>query len=217
MMTYHDYMTQKLKKNQRINRLLIVNVTFALLVVMIFMDSMFGRTLFIGIMGVLGLILSPFVRKSFITNRLKRKSMVAEYGNEEILAKGDDYYGFFATEKKGHALLLLVYFIILLICITIVYDALEMPAFAIIIVDSLHVLLLSPIFYIMRNGLFQSAIFTPSKIIIRDAVVIELNSPFKHQFFELVNGKYILEINSGDRFQRFCLEDEAHSKIVSLI
>ena len=216
-MTYRDYMTDKVNKNHRINRYLIVNVTFAFLVVMIFMDSMVGRTLFIGITGVLGLILSPFIRKSFITNRLKRKFMVAEYGNEEILAKGDDYYGFFTTEKKWHALLLLVYLIILLICITIVYDALEMSAFAIIIVDALHVLFLSPIFYIMRHGLFQSAIFTSSKIIIRDAVVIEFNSPFKHQFFELVNGKYILEINSGERFQRFCLEAEAHSKIVSLI
>lgn len=216
-MTYRDYMTEKEKKNQRINRYLIINVTYIIMVVMIFMDSMFGRTLFIGILGVLGLILSPFILKSFKTNRLKRESMVADYGNEVILAKGDDYYGFVSTEKKGHAILLLVYLIILLICITIVYDALEMPAFAIIIADSLHVLLLSPIFFIMRKGLFQSAIFTPSKIIIRDAVVIEFNSPFKHQFFELINGKYILEINSGDRFQRFCLEAESHSKIVSLI
>ena len=217
MMTYQGYMTDKIKKNQRLNRYFIVNATFAILVVLTFMEDRVERSLFFAIMGILGLIFTPLIRKSIKTNRYKRKSMVEEHGDEVILARGEDYFGFVSTEKIGPAVLLLFYLIVLLFCITMVYDVLEMPVFAIIIVDVLHVLLLSPIFFTLKKGLLQTVLFTSSKVIIRDAVVIDIDSQFKHQFFELIDGRYILEINSGERFQRFCLEAEAHSKIVSLI
>lgn len=216
-MTYKDYMVEKLKRNQRINRYLIINAAYTIFVLLLFMKSMAGRGLFLGIMLLLGLVLTPMIRKTLKTNQLKRESMLTSHGEEVILAKGDDYFGMVSTEKLGHVLFLLFYLIIVLVCLTFVYDVLEMSIPTIIIVDVLHVLLLSPIFFILKEGLLQTAIFTSTSIVIRDSATIDLESRFKYQFFELMDGKYILEINSGERFQRFCLDKTAYSKVVHLL
>ena len=215
-MTYKDYMEDKLNRNQRINRYLIANAAFTIIVLVLFIDSMIGRGFFLGFIGFLGLIMTPMIRKSLKTNQLKRESMLIAHGEDVILAKGDDYFGMVSTEKKGHAVFLLIYLIIVLVCLTFVYDVLEMSMVTIIIVDALHVLLLSPIFFILKEGFLQTAIFTNSSIIIRDVATLDLQSRFKYQFFELMDGKYILEIISGERFKRFCIDKEAYFKIADL-
>lgn len=212
-MTYKDYMVEKLNRNQRINRYLIINAAYTIFVFLLFMKNMAGRGIFLGIMVLLGLVLTPMIRKTLKTNQLKRESMLTSHGEEVILAKGDDYFGMVSTEKRGHALFLLFYLIIILVCLTFVYDVFEMSIPTIIIVDALHVFLLSPIFFILKEGLLQTAIFTRSSIIVRDAATIDLQSLFKYQFFELMDGKYFLEINSGERFQRFCLSKEAYKSV----
>ncbi len=215
-MTYQDYMNDKMNRNRRINHYLIINATFIIIVLVLFIDSMVERGFFLGVIGFLGLILTPMIRKSLKTNQLKRESMLTAHGEDVIIAKGDDYFGMVSTEKRGQALVLLIYLVIILVCLTFVYDVLEMSIPTIIIVDALHVLLLSPIFFILKEGLLQTAIFTSSSIIVRDAATIDLQSRFKYQFFELMDGKYILEINSGERFQRFCLDKDTYSKIADL-
>jgi hypothetical protein len=209
-------MNDKMNRNRRINHYLIINATFIIIVLVLFIDSMVERGFFLGVIGFLGLILTPMIRKSLKTNQLKRESMLTAHGEDVIIAKGDDYFGMVSTEKRGQALVLLIYLVIILVCLTFVYDVLEMSIPTIIIVDALHVLLLSPIFFILKEGLLQTAIFTSSSIIVRDAATIDLQSRFKYQFFELMDGKYILEINSGERFQRFCLDKDTYSKIADL-
>ncbi|OJV65139.1 MAG: hypothetical protein BGO41_00840 [Clostridiales bacterium 38-18] len=215
-MTYRDYMIDKLKRNQRINKYLIANVALVIITLMVFMDSMVVRGIFIGVMAFTGWIVTLIILKTKKTNQQKREVMINAHGDDLILAKGDDYFGMISTDKKGRTLLLLVYLMIMLVCLTCVYDVLEMSVAAIVIVDALHVLLMSPILFILKEGLLQTAIFTSSSIIIRDVATIDLQKRFKFQFFELMDGKYILEINSGERFQRFCIDKEAFFNIADL-